>query len=80
MQAGQQKAPFEDASARSHKKDDSVAVMSGETKEYDKWVEQLEAGEYGEVVAIEPNPYYRVRQEPAQAQLPVADIAKKNNE
>jgi hypothetical protein len=50
-----------------------------DTKEYDKWIEQLEAGNYGEYIATEPNPYYFLQAEVEQKLIPVIEIAKENN-
>jgi len=49
------------------------------TAKYEKWSNQLEAGDYGEFIAIEPNPYFILKTEVEQKLIPVIEIAKENN-
>jgi len=50
-----------------------------DTVKYEKWTEQLEAGNYGELVVIEPNPYFLLQAEVEQKLIPVIEMAKENN-
>jgi hypothetical protein len=50
-----------------------------DSKNYAKWSEQLDAGEYGEFTAIEANPYFQIKQDVERTLLPVIEIAKRNN-
>ena len=50
-----------------------------DTLKYEKWAKQLEEGDYGELVAMEPNPYFLIKTEVEQKLIPVIEIAKANN-
>jgi hypothetical protein len=50
-----------------------------EAKDYIKWSEQLDAGDYGEFVSFESNPSYQLAQDVERTMIPVIEIAKKNN-